>query len=151
MRTARQLRIAVAGCLAYNVLATLLAVWQNWASQFGIVGTDAAKEWPINGTAISAPVLPLVILLVSLPLLFVRSRVRWLGDLLVVLTAILFTIGGLGEILAEPTDVTPRAVLLPGGVIAIILAVLLAGLAVRDAVAAWRQSEDDGRPSQIVG
>lgn len=127
--------------IAYNVATTLLAVQQNWASQFGIVGVDASREWPVSGTAISAPLLPLATLLIALALLTLRSRWRILADAFVLMTSAMFIIGGIGEIVATPTQDTPRSVLLAGGTIAILIALVLAVLAVRDAIAAWRHQD----------
>lgn len=139
--TSRLLGIAIISTIAYNVATTLLAVQQNWASQFGIVGTDAGAEWPASGTAISAPLLPLGTLTIALVLLSLRSRWRILADAFVMLTCAMFIIGGIGEIVATPTDDTPRSVLVAGGTIAILIALVLAILAVRDAIAAWRHRD----------
>jgi hypothetical protein len=129
----RTLTLAVIATIAYNVVLTLLAIWQNWPSQFGIVGTDPVKEWSVSGTAISAPVLPLLVLFVALVLLAgKRGRFRIVGDLLVLVTATLFVIGGIGEIAGAPTEDTPRSVLLWGGIQAILIAAVLIVLSVRD-------------------
>lgn len=69
--------------IAYHVVAGVLAVIMNWPAQFGGVGTDARAEVLTRGTAISAPLLPVLVLVVSLVLVKARgsvgnSRVGWL-------------------------------------------------------------------------
>ena len=48
--------------LALNVIATVVAVALNLPAQFGGVGTDAGDEFLSRGTAISAPLLPVVLM-----------------------------------------------------------------------------------------
>ncbi len=85
--------------------------------------------------------LPLLVLLVALVLLAaVRGRLRIVGDLLVLLTAALFVIGGIGEIAGAPTEDTPRSVLLWGGIQAILIATVLIVLSVRDIRLRFRTS-----------
>ncbi len=104
--------------LIANCLAAALAVAVNWPSQFGdVVGTDAGQDWLSRGTAISAPLAPatcfvLVAILVRRP-----TWVGWLGIGLAFLTGILVLVGGMGELVAEPTADVPRAVLVASGVL----------------------------------
>jgi len=55
-------RIPLSPHAVLEVVATVVAVLVNWPSPFGGVGTDAGAELVTRGTAISAPLLPLVLL-----------------------------------------------------------------------------------------
>ncbi len=99
-----------------NALATVLAVAANWPSQFGgVVGSDAGREWLSRGTAISAPLAPVACFVLVAVLVRSRSWVGWLGIGLAFLTAVLVLVGGMGELVAEPTADVPRAVLIAAG------------------------------------
>ena len=103
--------------LIANVLAATLAVAVNWPSQFGGVGTDAGQDW-YRVARRSLPRWPLCVGFVLIAIL-VRfgSWVGWLGIGLAFLTAVLVFVGGMGELIAEPTGDAPRAVLITAGVI----------------------------------
>ena len=104
--------------LIANVLAATLAVAVNWPSQFGgVVGTDAGQDWLSRGTAISAPLAPAVCFVLIAILVRFGNWVGWLGNGLAFLTGVLVFVGGMGELIAEPTDDVPRAVLLTSGVL----------------------------------
>lgn len=104
--------------LLANVFTTALAVAANWPSQFGgVVGTDAGQEWLSRGTAISAPLAPVVCFVLIAILVRVAGWVGWLGIVLTFLTGVLVLVGGMGELIAEPTDDVPRAVLTAAGVL----------------------------------
>jgi len=107
-----------------NVLAAALAVAVNWPSQFGGVGTDAGQDLLTRGTAISAPLAPVVGFILTAILARLRGGTGWLGIGLAFLTAVLVFIGGVGEFVAEPTKDTPRAVLVTAGVIWCVVAAL---------------------------
>ena len=113
-----------------NILAAALAVAVNWPSQFGGVGTDAGQELFSRGTAISAPLAPCVGLVLTAMLVRFGGVVGWFGIGLAFLTAVLVFVGGVGELVAEPTEDTPRAVLVSAGVIWCGTAVLLVVLGV---------------------
>ena len=103
--------------LIANALATLLAVTLNWPSQFGgVVGTDAGQEWLSRGTAISAPLAPITCFVVMAILVRLSSWAGWLGIGLTFLTSVLVLVGGMGELVAEPTADVSRAVLVAAGV-----------------------------------
>ena len=85
--------------LALSVIGSAVAVVLNLPAQFvsgtpdNEVGTSALWE----GTALSAPVLPLVVLLVGV---WLTTRAGWqagLGALLLALVGAVMTIGGVGE------------------------------------------------------
>lgn len=123
------------GLLVLNVLAAAVAVAVNWPSQFGSVGTDAGDELLTRGTAISAPLLPVALLVVSLLLVRRGGRALVAGAVGVLLTAAMMLIGGIGELTAAGSRDTPKAVLVVAGVVWILVAACLAWLA----VAALRQ------------
>jgi hypothetical protein len=102
--------------LIANVLAAALAVAFNWPSQFGGVGTDAGEDLLSRGTAISAPLAPVVGLILVAVLVRFANWVGWVGVVLAFLTGVLVFVGGMGELVAEPTEDAPRAVLIASGV-----------------------------------
>ena len=134
----RQFTVVV---LALNVLAAIVAVWVNWPAQFGGVGTDAGEELLTRGTAISAPVLPVVLMLLVALLVARRDRWAWAGVGLAYVTAVLVGTGGIGEMVAEPTAETPRVVLTAAGIAWLVIAALFVGLAT---VAAVRRTRSGG-------
>ena len=117
--------------LVVNVLAASLAVAVNWPSQFGgVVGTDAGQEWLSRGTAISAPLAPVVCFVLIAVLVRLGGWVGWLGIGLAFLTGVLVFVGGMGELIAEPTVDVPRAVLIAAGVLWGVIAVTFVVLAI---------------------
>ncbi len=117
--------------LLLNLVAAAIAVAVNWPSQFGGVGTDAGDELVTRGTAISAPLLPIAILAVSLLLVWRGGRMAVVGLVGVCATAALFLVGGIGELVAEGTTDTPKGVLVVSGIVWIAIAVTLLALAAR--------------------
>ncbi|MBA3422045.1 MAG: hypothetical protein H0U12_09190 [Thermoleophilaceae bacterium] len=65
MDPAKRLRLFAVVVLVLNVVAAAVAIAVNWPSQFGQVRTDASEDFLAAGTAISAPVLPVALLLVT--------------------------------------------------------------------------------------
>jgi hypothetical protein len=129
--------------LIANVLAATLAVAVNWPSQFGgVVGTDAGQEWFSRGTAVSAPVAPAVCFVLIAILVRFGGWVGWLGIGVTFLTAVLIFVGGMGELIAEPTYDVPRTVLIASGVLWSVIAaiyVVLGIAAARERLApSWR-------------
>ena len=117
--------------LVGNVLAASLAVAVNWPSQFGgVVGTDAGQEWLSRGTAISAPLAPVVCFVLIAVLVRLGGWVGWLGIGLAFLTGVLVFVGGMGGLIAEPTVDVPRAVLIAAGVLWGVIAVTFVVLAI---------------------
>ena len=113
-----RLSLFALGVLIANVLAATLAVAVNWPSQFGgVVGTDAGQDWLSRGTAISAPLAPVMCFVLIAILVRFGSWVGWLGIGLALLTGVLVLVGGMGEFIAEPTELAPRAVLTTAGVL----------------------------------
>jgi hypothetical protein len=129
MSSAGRLRLFAAVLLVLNVLATAGAVVVNLPAQFGGVGTDAGDEFLTRGTAISAPLLPVVLLCIVVALSGRRDGWGWIGIAAAYATAITVGIGGWGELLAEPTSDTPGAVLLMSGLTWLVIAAALAVLA----------------------
>lgn len=125
-----------------NLAATGLAVAVNWPAQFGGVGTDAGGEFLTRGTAISAPLLPMVLLLAVV--VFARStgRLGWIAIVCAYLTAVVVFIGGMGELVAEPTDDTSRTVLVAAGTGWAVVALALVYLATKVVLDRRRPSVD---------
>lgn len=116
--------------VVWNLIAAIVAVVVNWPSQFGRVGTDARADVITAGTAISAPGVPIAVLILSL--LMVRVGKKWAGVGLAgySIVALLFIAGGLGELFAQPTPDTPRTVLMAGGLSALTIAIVMLVLAI---------------------
>ena len=142
MNTSVPLRAVAATVLVLNTVATVVAVVVNWPAQFGGVGTNAADEFLTRGTAISAPLLPVVLLLLVLVLAGRGGVAGWVGVGAAFVCAVTVGIGGLGELMAEPTQDTPRPVLVGAGVVWLCLAVLLAATAARAAVGRRSRGRD---------
>lgn len=132
-----------AAVVVANLIATVVAIVVNLPSQFGIVGTDASTEFLTSGTAISAPLIPVVSLLVVVALGGRQDRWRWLGVAAGYFSALSLAIGGYGELTAEPTEDTPQAVLVGAGIV--FLSIALA-LAVLSSAAAARRPGDSSAP-----
>lgn len=125
-RASTRLSVFAMVVLAGNVLAAALAVVVNWPSQFGgEVGTDAGQEWMSRGTAISAPLAPILCFVLIAILVRIRTRAGWLGIGLTFGTAVVVFVGGMGELIAEPTVDVPRAVLVTAGVLWAVVAAIL--------------------------
>jgi uncharacterized membrane protein YhaH (DUF805 family) len=82
-----------------------------------------------RGTAISAPLLPVLLLLIVVALAGRRDHWAWLGIAVAYVAAIIVGIGGVGEMLAQPTEDTPRAVLLTSGLAWVLIAAVQVVLA----------------------
>ena len=124
--SAGRLRLLAAALLLLNAFATAVAVIVNLPAQFGGVGTDAGEEFLTRGTAISAPLLPVVLLIIVVALAARPSGWAWIGIAAAYATAIIVGIGGAGELVAQPTSDTPAAVLVLSGVAWLVIAAVLA-------------------------
>jgi cytochrome bd-type quinol oxidase subunit 2 len=128
-QTARRLQVFALAIVVLKLVTTAVAVALNLSSQFGRAGTDAGEEFLSVGTAISAPPVPVVLLLLVALLAGRRDRWARVGVAAAYLTAIMVGIGGLGEILGTPTEDVPQSVLLTAGVAWLVIACCLVGLA----------------------
>lgn len=129
MKARKRLFLFAAVVLALNVVATVVAIAVNWPSQFGQVGTDAGEEFVLTGTAISAPLLPVVLLVVIVLLARRPGGLGWVAIIAAYLTAVVVLVGAMGELVAEPTVDTPKAVLITAGLAWSLVAVVLTLLA----------------------
>ena len=142
--TTRRLVWVAAFIFVVSLVGAVLALIFEWPTQFDGSGRPniTLREFILQGTATSIPVMPW--LAPGIFALLARSR-RWWGTLAVVglcLLAVLFFIGGIGEVFAAETPHVPRAVLVTSGVVYVLLAVLLllAGVAeLIDRIRARRQ------------
>ena len=142
-----RLSLFAAVVLIANVLAATLAVRLNWPSQFGgVVGTDASQEWMSRGTAISAPLAPVTCFVLISILARSRGWVGWLGIGLAFLTGAVVLVGGMGELIAQPTADVGRAVLVMAGVLWGVVAATFVSLAVAAARERWAR-RDSIRPA----
>ena len=116
-----------------NAVAAVVAVAANWPSQFGDVGTDAGSDVLTRGTAISAPLLPVVLLLVVIVLARRPNALGWVAIVVAYVTALMVGIGGVGEMVADETSDVSKAVLVTAGIVWLVVASTLAWLATRAA------------------
>ena len=100
-----------------NVVAAVVAVVMNWPAQFGQVGTDARVDVLAKGTAISAPALPMLLLVLALAGVRIGRQWNVIGLTGFCVVAVLVLIGGLGETFAPGTSDTPKTVLVASGVV----------------------------------
>ena len=132
MQIAGRPAVAVAAfvVLAQQLLATIVALVANLPSQFGEAGDDAVGEFVSRGTAISAPVLPLLLLAASAALALRQDRWGVFGTVGICALSALFVVGALGEAVAEPTPDISKTVLVTSGVVGAALGVVLFSLGV---------------------
>jgi hypothetical protein len=148
MKARERLFLFAAMVLALNLIATVVAIAVNWPSQFGQVGTDAAEEFLLAGTAISAPLLPVVLLVVVVLLARRPDALGWVAIVAAYLTALVVFIGAMGELVAEPTADTPKSVLTAAGVAWCLVGIMLALLATTAVV---ERRRTNGAPSPSAG
>jgi hypothetical protein len=113
--------------LAVQVVLTIVGVAAEWPTQFGDPGDpeDVETEWIARGTAVSAPLGPMVVLLVGALLAQRLDRWALVGIALTAIVAVVMLIGALGEAFADSTSDVPRGVLVGSGVLSGTLAVVL--------------------------
>ena len=143
MEASKRLSLFAAVILLLNVVATVVAILANWPSQFGAVRTDAGDDFLTAGTAISAPVLPVVLLVMVALLARRHGAPGWIAVGAALTTAVLFFIGAMGELAAEPTVDTPKAILVGAGIAWTLVAMILALLAVMAAGERLRERRGD--------
>jgi hypothetical protein len=120
------------GLAAVSVVGFLLAWVFNWPSTFVLdetaADTSVSAEEFVTGTVTSIPLVPLVVLLLAATVS--RRSDRWgtAGAVVLTLLGLLFTIGGLGEVLSDNDEVA-RVVLVVGGLVFVVLGLALAVLA----------------------
>lgn len=122
-RDVRRLAAWSAALFVAILLGAVLAIAAGWPAQFGGGGDSAnvASESLGRGTALSPPLAPVAIFVVSLALAMRPGTIGKVGTLLVMLVTVVFVIGGLGEAFAAPTADVPRAALILSGLLAVVL------------------------------
>lgn len=123
------------GLAAWAVVATVLAAVAGWPAQFmsdKSTPDGGLLAWFVAGTALSAPI-GLVLLMVVAGLLAIpRGRIGYLGDALCVVVAGFTLVGSLGESLSPEPVTTPRGVLVVSGVLGVCFAVAIVVTVVHD-------------------
>lgn len=119
-QTTRRVRTVATMILAVQAVAIPVGILYRWPYQFGGPGDPdrVASDFLVNGTAVSIPVVPVLILLLLFRFL-VRSRNGW-GTLAAVglcILGVLVTIASLGEAFAPHTPDVPRWALVLSGVV----------------------------------
>ena len=107
---------AAAAVLALQVVLAAISIAANWPSQFDGVGTNAGEEFVTRGTAVAPPLVPMLLFAAALALALRRGRWRTVGVVVICLLCVVFVVGSLGELFAEPTVDVPRSVLVASGV-----------------------------------
>lgn len=109
--------------VVYHLAASVLVWNQGWPPQFG--GDPDPDQSYLSylwgGSAMSAPLPPLLALVIGLVLSRRADAWRLLGRAIIAIVAILFVIGVFGELFAEHPHV-PAAVIALGGLINLLLA-----------------------------
>jgi len=144
MEASKRLRWFTVAVLVLNAVAAVIA---NWPAQFGQVGTDAGAEFLSSGTAISAPLIPVAALLLVVALIHRQGALGWVAIVAALFAAASVIIGGLGELVAEPTADTPKAVLTVGGLVWPFIGIVLTLLALAAAVERLRRKRPLASPS----
>jgi len=116
---------AAALVLGLQVLAAIVAVAANYPSRFDFDGRDAGDEWIARGTALSPPLLPMVLFVLATAMAFRRDRWGTAGAIGICLLALLFIVGSLGEAFGSPTEDVSRGVLMTSGVLGTVSALVL--------------------------
>ena len=123
-----RLLAAATAALLLQLTLSAVAIAANLPAQFGEVGTDAAAEYLARGTALSAPLLPLLLLTVSIGALAHGGRLTGPGAAGVGLVAVVTLVGALGEAFAPATPDVAKNVLVASGVIGTAVATTLLAL-----------------------
>src|SRR5687767_13485423 len=95
-----RLLAAATAALLLQLTLSAVAIAANLPAQFGEAGTDAAAEYLSRGTALSAPLLPLLLLTVSIGALAHGGRLSGPGAAGVGLVAVATLVGAMGEAFA---------------------------------------------------
>jgi hypothetical protein len=152
--SARRLVAVSVFALAFWTVGTLVALIARWPYQFDGPGRpeDVARDMFFHGTALSAPIVPIMLPLIGFIFLS-RSRRWWgaLGTIGICLVAVLTLIGALGEWFAPATPDVPRAILVASGVVGAILAPTLFLAAVADLIDRVRTARQSPRASSQIG
>lgn len=126
-----------------SLIGFVLCLIFQWPSLF-VLGqaTDSKVTLAdlVTGTVLSPPLAPWVILIVSTLL---AASTRWWGTVAVVVLSalgVVFTIGGWGEAFGPANPSVPRAVLLVGGIVWMLLGLSLATFGVRELLTRMRRS-----------
>ncbi|MGH2748047.1 MAG: hypothetical protein ACRDKB_09010 [Actinomycetota bacterium] len=115
--------------LAYFIIGAIVSVAARWPAQFGGVGDpdDVAAEFLTRGTALAAPLGPMIVFALMIFLLTRTGVWEKIGTIGVMLLAILFLIGSLGEAFASGEITTPRSVLIISGIIGTVMSLIMFG------------------------
>ncbi len=123
------------GLAAWAVVATVLAAVAGWPAQFmsdKSTPDGGLLAWFVAGTALSAPIGLVVLMVVAGLLAIPRGRIGYLGDTLSVVIAGFTLVGSLGEALSPEPVTTPRGVLVVSGVLGVAFALAIVAAVVHD-------------------
>jgi len=112
------------GLATWALVATAVAQIAGWPAQFMAdksTPDGGYLAWLVAGTALSAP-LPFVVVMVVAGLLALpRGAIGYVGDVLAVVVAGITLVGSLGETFSPDPVTTPRGVLVASGVLGVLL------------------------------
>jgi hypothetical protein len=118
--------------LVLQVVLAVVSIAVNWPSQFDGVGTNAGEEFVTRGTAVAPPLVPMLLFAAALVLAQRGGRWRTVGLVVICLLCVLFVVGSLGELFAEPTVDVPHWVLVASGLGGTLVYGSLLGLGLRE-------------------
>ncbi len=112
---------------ALETVLALVASVADWPAQFAADGgsPDGAVQWLVEGSAVSAPLALLLLMIVTGALATRRGWIGVLGDLMALPLAAVNLVGALGESLAPDPVTAPRGVLVASGALGVVVAVIV--------------------------
>lgn len=119
----REFRVPVVlwGVASLQVMMALIASVADWPAQLSTDRTSPADtlEWLVKGSAVSAPLVFVVAMLVTGAMATRRGVLGMVGDGLAIAIAVILAVASLGETFAEGPVTAPRAVLIGSGVLGV--------------------------------
>ena len=123
------------GLAAWAVVATVLAAVAGWPAQFmsdKSTPDGGLLAWFVAGTALSAPIGLVLVMVVAGLLAIPRGRIGYVGDVLAVIVGAFTLVGSLGETFSPDPVTAPRGVLIVSGVIGVFFALAVVATVVHD-------------------
>jgi peptidoglycan/LPS O-acetylase OafA/YrhL len=123
------------GLAVWAVVATAVSQLAGWPAQFmsdKSTPDGGYLAWLVAGTALSAPVGFVLLMVVAGLLARPRGPVGYVGDGLAVVVAVVTLVGSLGETFSPDPVTAPRGVLVASGVLGAVIVVGILATVVHD-------------------